>query len=62
MFWFGEVLWFYIYIFRLDIASPLHLDGSLVAFNICFSTEFAFNVATPIARTPRHRANRSAAS
>ena len=45
---------------RLDIASPLHLDGSLISFILCFFTDFffyaavfAFNVATPTARTPR---------
>ena len=36
----------------LDFASPLHLDGSVFAFILCFFTEFAFNVATPTARTP----------
>ena len=37
----------------LYIASPLHLDGSLFAFILCFFTEFAFNAATPTARTSR---------
>ena len=44
---------------RLDIASPQHLDRSLFAFVIClftggnYAAVFAFNVATPTARTPR---------
>ena len=45
---------------RIHLADPLALDGSLFAFILCFFTEkrfyaavFAFNVATPTARTPR---------
>ena len=38
---------------RLDIASPLPLDGSLFALILCFLRKFAFNDATPTARTPR---------
>ena len=48
---------------RLDIASPLHLDGSLFAFILCF---FLRNSRLMSPRLPRarhaHRANRSAAS